>query len=154
MDILKEIKKEHEEFRNLAAAIENSQDKKKKQLFEELYVNLFGHHEAEEHVLFPDVKKNSDDEGKDIVREMIEEHDLLVYQLSVIQKTPLTDETWNAKFSILKELLIHHLDEEEKSLFKQAKKVLGEEVLKAKYEPFEVTMEKYKGQQENKLKSQ
>ncbi len=153
MDILAEIKKEHEEFRGLLSAIENSQDNERKQLFEELYAKLIGHHESEEHVLFPDVKENSDDNGKDIVREMIEEHNLAAHQLSVIQKTSLNNETWDAKFSVLKEVLTHHIHEEEKSLFKQAKKVLDKEILKAKYDAFETTMEKYKEKQEKKLKS-
>lgn len=151
-DILKEIKKEHEEFRNLLSSMENSKNDKKKELFEELYSKLVGHHESEEDVLFPDVKENSDDEGKNIVMEMIEEHSLVAYQLSVLQKTPLTNETWDAKFSVLKEIIIHHLDEEEKELFKQAKKVLDKGVLEAKYEDFEKTMKKYKEKQEKKLK--
>ncbi len=153
MNILEEIKKEHEEFRGLVSQIENSRNNKKKQLFEELYAKLIGHHEAEEHVLFPDVKKNSDGEGQEIVREMIEEHSLAACQLSVIQKTSLENETWDAKFSVLKEVLTHHMDEEEKSLIKQAKKVLDKEILEAKYEAFETTMEKYQEQQEKKLKS-
>lgn len=150
-DVLQEIKKEHDEFRDLVTSIENAKGNNKKRLFEELYANLIGHHESEEHVLFPDIKTKSDDKGKDIVMEMIEEHSLLAYQFSVIQKTSIDNETWDAKFSVLKELLTHHMDEEEKDLFKQARKVLDEETLLDKYDPFEATMEKYKDEQEKKL---
>ncbi len=153
MDILQEIKKEHDGFRKLMTEIENSKDDKKKTLFEKLYAELIGHHEAEEHVLFSDVKAKSDAEGKEIVMEMIEEHSLLDYQLSVVQKTFVTNETWDAKFSVLKEIITHHLDEEEKTLFKQAKKVLDKEILLEKYEPFEATMAEYQKKQEEKLKS-
>lgn len=76
MNILEEIKKEHEEFKDLISQIEDASGKKKKTLFEELYAKLIGHHESEEHVLFPDVKEKSEEEGKEIVREMIEEHNL------------------------------------------------------------------------------
>lgn len=151
MDILAEIKKEHEAFKELIASIENAKGDKKKKLFEEFYAKLVGHHEAEEHVLFEDVKEKSDDEGKKIVMEMIEEHNLADLQFKVVQKTPLTDETWDAKFSVLKEVLTHHMDEEEKMLFKQAKKVLDKATLTEKYEPFETAMEKYKEKQEKKL---
>lgn len=154
MDILEEIKKEHGEFKESLSAIASSKNEnKKKQMFEELYAKLIGHHEAEEHILFNDIKKKSDDDGKEIVREMIEEHSLAGYQLSVIQKTSLSNETWNAKFNVLTELLTHHIEEEEKSLFKQAKKVLDKETLIEKYEPFETTMEEYKDKQEKRLKS-
>lgn len=154
IDVLEEIKKEHDEFRKLITSIENADGSKKKTLFEELYAKLIGHHESEEHVLFPDVKKKSDDEGKDIVMEMIEEHSLVAYQFSVIQKTDIDNETWGPKFNVLKEVLTHHMDEEEDELFKQAKKVLDKEVLEDKYEPFEETMEKYQKEQENKLEKQ
>lgn len=152
MDILGEIKKEHKEFKTLISKIEKAKGDKKKSLFEELYANLKGHHESEEHVLFPDVKEKSDEEGKDIVREMIEEHSLAAYQFSVLQRTSVENETWDAKLSVLKELLTHHMDEEEETFFEQAKKVLDKKTLEEKYQPFEDTMEKYKKEQEKKLK--
>lgn len=152
MNVLEEIKKEHGEFKDLIKKIENSDGDSKKEIFEELYAKVKGHHEAEEHVVFPDVKEKSDDKGKDIVLEMIEEHSLGAYQFSVLQKTFVDNETWDAKFSVLKEILTHHMDEEEKDLFKQAKKVLGKEELQEKYQPFEDTQEKYEKEQKNKLK--
>lgn len=152
MDVLKEIKKEHDEFRILISTIENSKGQQKKKHFDELYARIKGHHEAEERVVFPDIEKKADDEGKDTVREMIEEHSLGAYQFSVIEKTGLDNETWNAKFSVLKEVLTHHMDEEEKNLFKEARKTLKKEELEEKYELFESTNDEYKKKQEEKLK--
>lgn len=152
MNILEEIKSEHEEFRELMNTIESSEGSKKKELFEKLYVNVVGHHEAEEHVLFNDVKESSDKEGKSLVLEMIEEHSLIDYQFSVVQKTSISNETWDAKFSVLKEIVTHHLDEEEDELFKQAKQVIIPKMLEAKYSAFEENVEKYKKEQEKKLK--
>ena len=137
MDVLQEIKKEHEEFRDLIKKIEEASGTTKKSLFETLKMNVTAHHKAEEAVVFPDVKAKSDEEGKDIVREMIEEHSLATYQMSLLARTAVENETWDAKFSVLKEVLTHHLDEEEKELFKQAKKVLTKDELIQKYEPFE-----------------
>lgn len=151
MDVLKEIKKEHDEFKSLISKIEKSKGEKKKTLFRELYAKIKGHHEAEERVVFPDVKKKSDEEGKDVVREMIEEHSLAVYQFSVLEKTSIDNDTWDAKFSVLKEVLSHHMDEEEQDLFEQARKVLNKKDLEEKYDPFESTMDEYKKMQEKKL---
>lgn len=153
MDILKEIKKEHEEFKSLISQVENADGKKKRQLFEELYAKLEGHHESEEHVIFPDVKEKSEEEGKSTVREMIEEHHLASYQFSLLERTSIDNETWDAKFSVLKEVLTHHMDEEEKEFFKQARKVLTKETLEEKYDEFEKTMEKYKKEKEEELKN-
>lgn len=152
MDVLKEIKKEHDEFRSLIKKIENASTSKKHDLFIELYTKIKGHHEAEERVVFPDVKKAADEEGKDTVREMIEEHSLGAYQFSVIQRTGIDNETWDAKFSVLKEVLTHHMDEEEKEFFKEARDLLDKKDLEAKYDEFEKTMDKYKKKQEDKLK--
>ncbi len=152
MNVLEEIKKEHEEFKSLITEIENSDGETKKELFKDLYARVKGHHEAEEHVVFPDVKEKSDDQGKEIVREMIEEHSLGAYQFSVLQRTSVDTETWDAKFSVLKEVLTHHMDEEENELFKQAREVLSEEELQEKYNPFEKTEEKYKKEKEDELK--
>lgn len=82
---------------------------------------------------------------------MIEEHSLGAYQFSVLQRTSVDNETWDAKFSVLKEVLTHHMDEEEKELFTQARKVLTEEELVEKYEPFEEAEEKYEKEQRDKL---
>lgn len=153
MDVLQEIKKEHEEFKDLISQIENANGEEKKTLFEEFYAKLNGHHESEEHVLFPDVKEKSEEEGKEVVREMIEEHNLASYQFSLLERTSVDNETWDAKFSVLKEVLTHHMDEEEKEFFKQARKVLSEETLREKYNDFEETMEKYKEEKEKELKN-
>lgn len=128
-----------------------SKGEKKKTLFRELYAKIKGHHEAEERVVFPDIKKKSDEEGKDVVREMIEEHSLGAYQFSVLEKTSIDNDTWDAKFSVLKEVLTHHMDEEEKELFEQARKVLNKKDLEEKYDPFESTMEEYEKMQQKKL---
>lgn len=152
MDVLKEIKKEHDEFRKLITSIENSSGQEKKKLFRELYVKIKGHHEAEERVVFPDVKKKTDEEGKDTVREMIEEHSLGAYQFSVLERTGIDNDTWDPKFSVLKEVLTHHMDEEEKEFFKEAKKVLTKVELEEKYDPFEKTMDQYMEKQKEKLK--
>ena len=153
MNVLEEIKKEHNEAKELIKKIENSEGETKKKHFQELYATVKGHHEAEEIVLFQDVKEKSEDEGKEVVREMIEEHSLVAYQFSVIEKTSIDNDTWDAKFSVLKELLTHHIDEEEKDFFKQAKKVLTEKELKEKYDPFEETQEEYEKEQKDKLES-
>ena len=52
LDILKEIKSEHDEFRKLITKIEKAADSKKKSLFDELNIKIHAHHEAEEQVLF------------------------------------------------------------------------------------------------------
>ena len=152
MDVLTHIKEEHNEFRKLMREIENAEGQKKKELFRELYAMLHGHHEAEEHVVFPLVKEKAEEKDKEVVREMIEEHSLANYQFSVIEKTFVENETWDAKFSVLKEVLEHHMKEEEKELITLARKVLPEEKLKKLLEEFESVLDEKKKEKKQVLK--
>ncbi len=47
--------------------------------------------------------------------------------LSELDTEAKDDETWTAKFTVLKENIEHHVEEEEGELFKKARKVLSQE---------------------------
>ncbi len=151
MDVLAHIKEEHNKFKELMSGIESAEGDKKKELFREFYAELNGHHEAEEHVVFPLVREKVDGEDDEVVLEMIEEHSLGSYQFSVLEKTPVENETWDAKFSVLKEVLDHHMKEEEDEFIPLAKKVVSEEKLKNILEEFESVLKEYKKEQQDKL---
>lgn len=154
MGYLKHNVEEHEKAKGLAKQIEESKDsKEKRKLFEELYIMIYSHHEAEEEIVFPFVMERlSEDSHKDVVREMIEEHSLASYQFSTVNQTLLENETWNAKFSTLMEVVEHHMDEEESEFTKLAKKVLTTKESEELLEQFEDAMEKYEQEIKKKLK--
>lgn len=151
MDILTHIKKEHATFKKMMSKIEAAQGDNKKELFREFYAELIGHHEAEEHVLFPLVKENAKGEEVEVVLEMIEEHNLGSYQFSILERTSVGNETWDAKFSVLKEVLNHHMEEEEKEFMPLASKVVPKEMLTNILEEFETVLEKYKQEKKKSL---
>lgn len=151
MDVLNHIKKEHEQFRKMIMKIESADGNKKKDLFQSFYAELSGHHEAEEQVLFPLVKENAKDKDLEIVLEMIEEHSLGKHQFSLLERTAVENETWDAKFSVLKEVLDHHMKEEEKEFMPLARKAVPKEKLTEILGTFESTLEKYKMEKEEKL---
>lgn len=152
MDVLSHIKKEHEEFKKTMSKIESAQGEKKKELFREFYAELNGHHEAEEHVVFPLVKENAKGEDDEVVLEMIEEHSLGSYQFSVLERTAVDNETWDAKFSVLKEVLDHHMKEEENKFMPLARKVVPKEKLEDILDEFESVLKKYKMEKKEKLR--
>jgi hypothetical protein len=85
-------------------------------------------HEAiEEEIFYPALKEHA--EAKEIVLEAYEEHDVVDTIMTEIEQTPVEDETWAAKFTVMKENLEHHIEEEEGEMFKQARKVLDEDEL-------------------------
>ncbi len=152
MDVLTHIKEEHNEFKDLMKKIQESKDSKKKDLFRDLYAKLNGHHEAEEHVLFPLVKEKVDEEDKKVVLEMIEEHSLGNYQFSVLERTSIDNETWDAILSVLREVLEHHMDEEEEDFITLARKVLPKEQLEDLLDEFESLLKEKKEEKEKDLK--
>ena len=40
-----------------------------------------------------------------------------------MRELPVSDETWTAKFTVMKENLEHHIEEEEDEMFSQARRV-------------------------------
>lgn len=151
MDVLAHIMEEHDNFKGKIAEIETAVGEKKKEIFRELYAEIHGHHEAEEKVLFPMVKEKADKEEQEVVLEMIEEHKLGSYQFSVIEKTSVDNETWDAKFSVLKEVLEHHIEEEEEEFMPLARELISEQALAEILDQFETVHEEKQKEQEKKL---
>ncbi len=143
---------EHKKFKELMGRVEESSGNKKVKVFYELYANLHGHHLAEEEIVFPKLKEKAEGEDLEIVREMIEEHHLGNYQFSIINRTSEENETWDAKFAVLKEVLEHHMEEEEDELAKVAKKLLSTEELEALMDEFEKVYEKKMEEKKKELK--
>jgi hemerythrin-like domain-containing protein len=66
-----------------------------------------------------------------IALEAYEEHGVVDMIMSEIEQTPVEDETWMAKFTVMKENLEHHIEEEEGEMFKQARQVFDKETLES-----------------------
>lgn len=145
---------EHEKAKKIAEQVKSTRDDKKKmELFHEFYAMIDGHHTAEEKVVFPYLMERVEtDEDRDLINEMIEEHHLGMYQFSVVNKTFLENETWDPKFSVLFEVLEHHMDEEVEELMPLAKKILSEEEDIELCEKFEEVMKAAKQERMDYLK--
>jgi len=55
-----------------------------------------------------------------------EDHHGVDMVLGELEATPVSDETWAVKFTVMKENLEHHIQEEEDVMFKQARQVMAE----------------------------
>ncbi len=122
MDVFKLLEKDHQKVSGLFKKVENSKGATREKLFTELEAELTVHAEVEEKIFYPRLEE--EEETKDMILEAREEHRLveqLVAELSSMEKT---SEQWDAKLKVLKEMVEHHVDEEESELFPKAKKVL------------------------------
>ena len=101
--------------------------KTREDLFKRLKNELDVHTRIEETIFYPALEEEV--ETRDITLEAFEEHRLVKQLLSELESMDKGDEQWTAKFTVLKENIEHHVEEEEHEMFKKARKVLSEEDL-------------------------
>lgn len=133
------LKEQHREVDALFAEIEAAGEragKKKNALFEKIAEKLTMHTKLEESIFYPAAKEADED----LVLEAFEEHDNVKTMIRKLQRTTVGDETFDAKISVLKELVKHHVKEEEEELFPRCEEALGEEQLLALGEKMQAKM--------------
>lgn len=94
-------------------------------VLEELANSLAAHMAIEHEFLYPGVKEVDED----MINESYEEHALAEVALKRLLATDPEDEAFQARVVALKELIQHHVEEEEEELFPKVEKALGEDTL-------------------------
>lgn len=128
MDVFELLKTDHEKVSGIMEKIDETTErgvKTREELFAQLKNELDLHAQLEEQLFYPALEDA--DETRDITLEAYEEHNLVKQLLSELEAEPKDDEQWTAKFTVLKENVEHHVEEEEGELFKKARKVLSKE---------------------------
>lgn len=122
------LKQDHERVAGLLEKIDETTEratKGREDLFTQLKNELDIHARIEEEILYPALEEY--DETRAISLEAYEEHALVKQLLAELASAPKDTEEWTAKFTVLKENVEHHVEEEEGEMFKQARKVLTED---------------------------
>ena len=130
MDALKLLKQDHDEVKQLLEKLDSTTErgvKTRQDLFSRVERELRIHETIEEEIFYPRLRENA--KTKEIALEGYEEHHVVDLVMSEIDSTPFDDETWGAKFTVMKENVEHHIEEEEGEMFKLARQALGTEEL-------------------------
>ena len=130
MDALALLKKDHDQVKKMLKDLDETTDraiKTRQDLFERLKFSLTVHEQMEEAVLYPALKEHA--ETKEIVLEAYEEHDVVDTILGELEQTPFDDETWHAKLTVMRENLLHHIQEEEDEMFRQVRRLFDKATL-------------------------
>ena len=134
------LKKQHREVKAMFKKMENTDDaRSRKQLMEEITEALELHTRLEEEIFYPAVRGLETRKAEEMVAEALEEHHVVDLVLKDLPNVDPEDERFEAKMTVLSELVEHHADEEEKEMFKTAQR-LGDEELKALGERMESQM--------------
>ena len=124
--------KDHEAVKTLFEQFEAAGDaayKLKKSIFETIKSELLVHMDIEESIFYPAVKAQPSEELKDEIREADEEHHVAKLLMAEISEMKPEDEQYDAKVTVLRENIEHHVKEEEGELFPNTKKRLSKEML-------------------------
>ena len=140
------LKKQHKEVKALFKKIENTENaRERRRLMNEVSANLEAHAAIEEEMFYPAVRGLETQKAEEMVLEAFEEHHVVKLVLAELPQVDPEDERFEAKMTVLSELVEHHADEEEKEMFKVAQK-LGKDELEALAEQMEERFEALKGQ--------
>lgn len=134
MNAIELLKQDHETIKALLsdlAATTPRAVKKRSDLVGKIKLELKSHTTIEEEIFYPALKKAGDGKDDDkMYFEAMEEHraagDLVLPDL--LDADP-SGEKFSGRAKVLKELVEHHVGEEEKEMFKRAKKLLDKATL-------------------------
>lgn len=151
MNAIDLLKADHERVKAILSQLSESTErgiKKRTELLAKLEMEITIHTKLEEDILYPAFKEAGGKEQDVMYYEAKEEHrtvDSLV--LPDLKETDPGTPEFSGRVKVIKELLEHHIEEEETEMFPQANKLLG----KAKLNELGQQMEDMKAQYKKSL---
>ncbi|TMU76855.1 hemerythrin domain-containing protein [Pseudomonas fluorescens] len=133
MNAIDLLKADHAKVKDILSQLSDSTDralKKRVELLGKLEMEISIHTRLEEEILYPAFKAAGSKEQDVMYFEAKEEHRTV--DSLVLPDLKLTDPgtpEFSGRVKVVKELLEHHIEEEETEMFPQAKKLLGKEKL-------------------------
>ena len=134
MNAIQLLKKDHTTVKEFFTQFEQAGKRAyqtKQAIFGQIHQALEAHAAVEEELFYPAVKHMRSEDVKDLVREATEEHKIVKTLLAEIVTMSAQEEQYDAKVTVLKESIEHHVKEEEGKMFPAATKQLSTERLDA-----------------------
>jgi hemerythrin superfamily protein len=145
MDILTKLKKEHREVQLLLDQLVDSDSaSERKSLLKQIRVALVPHSRAEEKVVYDAVRALKDKEAQQDGEEGYLEHSLADRMLATLGKTPPSSIEFAAAAKVLRELIKHHVREEESNIWSDVKDNFSDEQREQMNRDFEAVKKKVK----------
>jgi hypothetical protein len=127
MDAFELLKKDHKKVSQLFKEVEAASGQTKKQIFARLKTELDVHANVEERIFYPALENKK--EAREITLEAYEEHKVVKDLLAELESGNAPEDEWDAKLTVLKENVEHHVEEEEGELFSKARQALSKQEL-------------------------
>ena len=125
------LKKQHREVAALfKTALGEEQAANRVKALQQITQKLEVHTTIEEEIFYPAFRDSADTKKvDDMTLEAYEEHHVVKLLLAEIPGIDPDDERFEAKVTVLKEIIEHHVEEEQDEMFPMAEKKLGAEAL-------------------------
>jgi hemerythrin superfamily protein len=125
------LKKQHRQVEKLFKQCESAkQPRQRRELMEQIVQMLKMHTKIEEEIFYPAVRELGTSKAEEMIDEAFEEHHVVDLVLAELPKVDPEDDRFEAKITVLSELVEHHVEEEEGEMFPMAEKKLGTERVK------------------------
>lgn len=122
------LEKQHREVeKSFATALGSEDARVRRNAMRDILQQLTLHTDLEESIFYPAVRGIGMEEATHLVLEAVEEHHVVKLVLKELPKIDPKADTFEAKMTVLKELIEHHVEEEEREMFPMAERYLGAE---------------------------
>jgi len=122
------LRKQHREVMKLFKEVEKTEaPRERKRLMTDIANHLKVHTTIEEEIFYPAVKEIGTEKVEDMMLEAVEEHHVVDLVLEELPQVDPAADTFEAKMTVLKELIEHHVEEEQDEIFPMAERKLGKE---------------------------
>jgi iron-sulfur cluster repair protein YtfE (RIC family) len=137
--ILQALHNDHREVDSLLDEIMDSEDgAKREELFEEMKTKLLAHAHAEQEVLYSRLEASQTERSRSFAHEGANEHQIVEQQLEKLSgASDKMSEQWTAELKVLRELVEHHVEEEESTGFSCARQDMKKDELDALEQDFQ-----------------
>ncbi|UAW97513.1 hemerythrin domain-containing protein [Halopseudomonas nanhaiensis] len=124
---------DHEKLKKLLSEITDTTEravKKRTELLAQIEAELHAHTQIEEEDFYPAYKKAGGKDETKMYHEAKEEHRAVeALVLPDLKKTDVGTVEFSGRIKVLKEMLEHHIEEEESEMFPEAEKILNKQEL-------------------------
>jgi hemerythrin superfamily protein len=124
MDAIALLTEDHENVKALFEQFENLGDRaraSKRKLATQICEELIKHTTVEEEIFYPAVRNALGKDEQDMMDEALVEHQAAKDLIEQILGMEPSEELYDAKVKVLSEMIDHHVEEEEKEMFKKAR---------------------------------
>lgn len=125
-DVLSLLRRDHQTLRKLLGEIEaSSSADRQSSLLEQIETELKNHTQLEEEIFYPAFHDRArGKEDRQMYYEALEEHHAVDVILPEVKRADRGSDRFAARVKVLKEIVEHHADEEEKEMFPRARAII------------------------------